>query len=247
MFMEGLCDSSSSPNPFNPLERKSRSAVVFEALREKIQARFWKPGDRIYTEIELAAAFNVSRSTVREALNLLKANNLIYTVPGLGTFVSAAPDPHRGVLFLDALNLRDVLHVMEFRVGYEPYCAALAAERITNDEIQELISCVDRQAAGISSEEKCPEFAEMDVAFHRLIAQATRNALFSHSFDLISEYLLKQQLISASYSERRKKALQYHEQIIQAFEKRDKTQAQLVMYEHVSETKNSISSLLKEK
>ncbi|MDR1621450.1 MAG: FadR family transcriptional regulator [Synergistaceae bacterium] len=232
---------------FNPLERKSRCAVVFEVLREKIKAGFWKPGDRIYTEIELSGAFNVSRSTVREALNLLKANNLIYTVPGLGTFVSDALDPKMGVLFLDALNLRDVLHVMEFRVGYEPYCAALAAERITDREIGELISCVERQAAGISSEEKCPEFAEMDVNFHGVIAQASRNVLFAHSFDLIRESLLKQQIISASYSQRRKKALQYHEQIIQAFEKRDKDQAQLVMYEHVSETKNSISSLLKEK
>jgi GntR family transcriptional repressor for pyruvate dehydrogenase complex len=234
-----------SSSLFNPLERKSRSAAVFEALREKIQTGFWKPGDRIYTEAELAAAFNVGRSTVREALNLLKAGNLIYTVPGLGTFVSDAPDP-RG-FSLDATNLRDVLHVMEFRVGYEPYCAALAAERITRGEIEELISCVERQASGISSEEKCPEFAEMDVNFHGLIARAARNVLFSHSFDLIRESLLKQQIISASYSERRKKALQYHKQIIQAFEKRDKAQAQLVMYEHVSETKSSISSLLKEK
>jgi DNA-binding FadR family transcriptional regulator len=232
---------------FRPLERKSRSTVVFEALREKIQAGFWKPGDRIYTEAELATAFNVSRSTVREALNLLKASNLTYTVPGLGTFVSGASDPDKKVLFLDAMNLRDVLHVMEFRVGYEPYCAALAAERISREEIEELISCVERQASGISSEEKCSEFAEMDVSFHGLIARATRNVLFSHSFDLIRESLLKQQIISASYSERRKKALQYHEQIIQAFEKRDKAQAQLVMYEHVSETRSSISSLLKEK
>jgi GntR family transcriptional repressor for pyruvate dehydrogenase complex len=232
---------------FSPLERKSRSVVVFEALQEKVQSGFWKPGDRIYTEAELSAAFNVSRSTVREALNLLKAKNLIYTVPGLGTFVSDAPDAERKILFLDAMNLRDVLHVMEFRVGYEPYCAALAAERISREEIEELISCIERQASGMSSEGKCPEFAEMDVLFHGLIARATRNVLFSHSFDLIRESLLKQQIISASYSERRKKALQYHKQIIQAFERREKTQAQLVMYEHVSETKGSISSLLKEK
>jgi GntR family transcriptional repressor for pyruvate dehydrogenase complex len=230
---------------FKPLERKSRSSVVFEALREKIRTGFWKPGDRIFTEAELTVAFNVGRSTVREALNRLKANNLTYTVPGLGTFVSDAPE-QKG-FFLDALNLQDVLRVMEFRVAYEPYCAALAAERIAREEVEELIACVERQASGIASEDKCPEFAEMDVSFHGLIARAARNVLFSHSFDLIRESLLKQQIISASYSERRKKALQYHRQIIQAFEKRDKTQAQLVMYEHVSETKSSISSLLKEK
>ncbi|MDR2174716.1 MAG: FadR family transcriptional regulator [Synergistaceae bacterium] len=232
---------------FSPLQWKSRCTVVFEALQEKIQTGFWKPGDRIYTEAQLTEAFNVSRSTVREALNLLKASNLIYTVPGLGTFVSDAPDPEKKGVFLDATNLRDVLHVMEFRVGYEPYCAALAAERITREEIAELSSCVRRQESGISAEEKCAEFADMDVSFHGLIALAARNVLFSHSFDLIRESLRKQQIISASHPERRKKALQYHEQIILAFEKRDKDQAQLVMYEHVSETKNAISALLKEK
>jgi DNA-binding FadR family transcriptional regulator len=184
---------------------------------------------------------------VREALNLLKAGNLLYTVPGLGTFVSDSPDPEKKGFFLDALNLQDVLSVMEFRVAYEPYCAALAAERITRAEIDELIACVERQASGISSEEKCPEFAEMDMTFHGLIAKATRNVLFSHSFDLIREHLLKQQIISASYSARRERALQYHQQIIQSFEKRDEAQAQLVMYEHVAETRNSISPLLKEK
>ncbi|MDR1979499.1 MAG: FCD domain-containing protein [Synergistaceae bacterium] len=232
---------------FNPLERKNRSTVVFEALREKIRAGFWQPGDRIYTEAELGSAFNVSRSTVREALNLLKAGNLIYTVPGLGTFVSDAPDPDRGVLLLDSRNLQDILQVMEFRVGCEPYCAALAAERITREEIEELLSCVRRQEDELSSSEKSSEFAEMDAAFHGVIVRATRNVLFSHSFDWIQEHLLKQQIISASYPERRWKALQYHKQIIQAFEKRDKNQAQRVMYEHVRETKSAISSLLKEK
>jgi DNA-binding FadR family transcriptional regulator len=236
---------------FVPFERKSRSTAVFEELREKILTGFWKPGERIYTEAELVSAFNVSRSTVREALNLLKANNFVYTVPGLGTFVSAqlvAGEP----LYLDPENLRDVLQVMEFRVGYEPYCASLAAERITEEEIETLLSCVRRQEECIVSsargeaKEKLSEFAELDTSFHSLVAQATRNTLFSHSFELIRVHLLKQQVISASYAERLGKALTYHQQIIQAFRERDRRRAEAVMREHVRETRNAISALLKE-
>jgi DNA-binding FadR family transcriptional regulator len=231
---------------FIPLERKSRAAVVFEALRNKIESGFWKHGERIYTEAELAAAFNVSRSTVREALNLLKAGNFVYTVPGMGTFVSDQPTRTTAPLFLDPENIRDVLQVMEFRVAYEPYCASLAARRITEEEIETLISYVQRQEINVSSEKTLAEFAETDMSFHSLIARATRNTLFSHSFELIREHLLKQQVISASYAERRGKALKYHQQLIQAFRERNRKQAERIMREHVRETKNAISALLKE-
>jgi len=230
---------------FKPLERKIRSVVVFEALREKIQAGFWQPGEKIYTETELTVAFNVGRSTVREAINLLKANNLVYVVPGMGTFISTQSHVPKPV-YLDPENIRDVFQVMEFRVGYEPYCASLAAQRISDAEIEELTVCVRRQEVNVLTEENLDEFAETDTTFHNLIAKATRNTLFIHSFEQIREHLLKQQLLSASYAERRGKALQYHRQIIQALKERDCKKAELVMREHVMETKNAITSLLKE-
>jgi GntR family transcriptional repressor for pyruvate dehydrogenase complex len=135
---------------------------------------------------------------------------------------------------------------MEFRVGYEPYCASLAAQRIRPEEIETLLSYIRRQEINVASEEKenLAEFAEMDMSFHCLIAQATRNTLFAHSFELIREHLLKQQVMSASYPERRGKALQYHQQVIQAFKERDRRQAELVMSEHVRETQKAISALL---
>jgi len=231
---------------FKPFERKSRSVVVYEALREKIQAGFWQPEERIYTEAELAEAFNVGRSTVREAINRLKAGNLVYTVPGLGTFVAEQPIHTLDSLLLNPENVQDVLRVMEFRVGYEPYCASLAAARISNEEIEELAICVNRQEADCASNGATTEFAEMDTAFHSIIAKATRNTLFVHSFELIREHFLKQQVLSASYTERRGKALQYHRQIIQAFKERDRRKAEIVMREHVRETKNGITALLKE-
>lgn len=231
---------------FTPLERKSRSRVVFEALKEKIETGFWGAGERIYTEIELAKAFNVGRSTVREALNLLKASNLVYTVPGMGSFVSSEPIPEANLAHLDPKNIRDVIQVMEFRVGYEPYCASLAAKRISEAEIEKLTEYVARQETNVLSEGNLSDFAEMDTAFHGLIAKATRNTLFIHSFDLIREYLLKQQILSASYAQRRGRALQYHRQIIHALREHDRKKAELVMHEHVWETKNAITAIINE-
>ncbi|GHS96869.1 GntR family transcriptional regulator [Synergistales bacterium] len=231
-------------NVFTPLERKSRSVVVFEALKEKILSGFWSPGEQLYTEAELVGAFRVGRSTVREALNLLKANNLVYTVPGMGTFVNDPSYAVKSPPALDPDNLQDVLSVMEFRVAYEPYCAALAAMRITDAEIEKLVSCVESQIVNVSSDKDPAGFAELDMNFHYLLSQATRNALFSHSFELIREHLLRQQVISASYTERRKRAMKYHQQIIKALQERDAKQAELVMSEHVKETQKAISALL---
>ncbi|MCL1875596.1 MAG: FadR family transcriptional regulator [Synergistaceae bacterium] len=231
---------------FTPFERKSRSVVVFEALKEKIETGFWGAGERIYTENELAKAFNVGRSTVREALNLLKACNLVYTVPGMGSFVSSEPVSTSNPAHLDPKNIRDVIQVMEFRVAYEPYCASLAAKRITEAEIKKLTEYVSRQESNVLTEGNLSDFAEMDTAFHGLIANATRNTLFIHSFDLIREHLLKQQILSASYAQRRGRAFQYHNQIIQALKERDRKKAELVMHEHVWETKNAITAILKE-
>jgi GntR family transcriptional repressor for pyruvate dehydrogenase complex len=231
---------------FTPFERKNRSVVVFEALKEKIQTGFWQAGERIYTETELAEAFNVGRSTVREALKLLKARNMVYTVPGMGTFVSSEKVSVSGPAHLDPENIRDVLQVMEFRVAYEPYCASLAALRVSDAGIEKLTDCVSRQEANVLTEGNLSDFAEMDTAFHSLIAWATCNTLFIHSFELIREHLLKQQLLSASYAERRERALQYHRQIIQALRERDRKKAELVMREHVWETKNAITALLNE-
>jgi DNA-binding FadR family transcriptional regulator len=122
---------------------------------------------------------------------------------------------------------------MEFRVGYEPYCASLAALRVSNAEIEKLADCVSRQEANVLSNGNLSDFAELDTAFHSLIAKATRNTLFVHSFELIREHLLKQQVLSASYAQRRARALQYHRQIIQALRERDRRKAELVMHEHV--------------
>ena len=57
-------------------------------LEERILSGDWKPGDRVSSENEIAAKFNVSRVTARQAIEQLVAKNMLYRRPGKGTFVS---------------------------------------------------------------------------------------------------------------------------------------------------------------
>jgi DNA-binding GntR family transcriptional regulator len=61
---------------------------VAGALRADIQRGRWKVGERIPTETELSAQFDVSRNTVRQALDILHSMNLVSRQQGRGTFVA---------------------------------------------------------------------------------------------------------------------------------------------------------------
>ncbi len=59
-----------------------------ELIMKKIENREYKPGDRLPTEQELCEIFNISRTPVRQALNELNYEGILYRRPGLGTFIS---------------------------------------------------------------------------------------------------------------------------------------------------------------
>lgn len=68
--------------------RTKRSENVIEIMQKKIDSGEWKPGEKIPSEPELAAAFGVSRTTIREALQEMSYRGHINRVHGAGSFVS---------------------------------------------------------------------------------------------------------------------------------------------------------------
>lgn len=61
---------------------------VYEDLKRKIENSMLKPEDKLPTNAELAEIYNVSIITIKSSLSMLKEENLIYTISGVGTFVS---------------------------------------------------------------------------------------------------------------------------------------------------------------
>lgn len=141
-----------------------------------------KPGDRLATEPEMAADFGVSRSTVREAIRILRGQGFVQTVRGAkgGHFIVA---PQTDVvaesvgetfgLWFDAGTV-SVGEVDEARNIVEAACVRLAAERRTDEDLAAMAAILDEAD---NLEQPLTAFLELDVRFHRSIAKAARNRL----------------------------------------------------------------------
>ncbi len=227
-----------------PFSKKTWSEIIFEKLKQLIEDGFWKPEDKIYTEAELCEKFNVGRSTVREAINMLKANGLVYAVPGAGTFVS---NRQATIVFassyqLDLNSEKALLDVMEFRLAIEPYSAFLAASRMTDEEIATLIALHHKYGADLKHGPQF--FAETDTELHLHIAQCTQNNLVAQAMSDIKAYLRTQLITSNNVFAHREIAMSYHARLVEAIARRDPEAAERAMREHVGEAFQFMLSII---
>ena len=233
------------PDDFVPFSQKNRKDVIFEKLEELIEAGYWKPGEQILTEAELSQRFNVGRSTVREALKRLRAQGLIHSHPGKGTFVKhpPTPEPERYSSALpEQLTREELLEVMDFRFCVEPFVASLATQHATREEIEELRRLTN--AMKNNPLQSSEQYADTDLQFHTLMAEASRNALFLAAMRTARPHMMKQHLLTSSVPEMRPMGPRYHYQLIEALEERMPRKAEAVMRAHIDETYHYVKKIL---
>lgn len=150
---------------------------LVEALGERIRDGRLAPGDKLPTEAAVMAEFGVSRTVVREAISKLQAGGMVETRHGIGTFVVGAGDgsvfriePHQ------LGTLRDVIAVLELRIGIESEAAGLAAQRRSAANLAAMRAAVDAFAAAV---EEGRDAVAADFQFHSEIARATQNEHFA--------------------------------------------------------------------
>lgn len=161
-------------NPFIKL-----NDAVYERLREQIISLQYEPGTRL-VESQLAEELNVSRSPIKAAFSRLEKENLVTQEPGKSPAV--AP-----------IRYEDCLMLLEARRGIEGQAAYLAAERITDGELEELKRIL--LALKQSDQERDPiRCAGSDARFHYIVMEAARNRYLQEAFapmrGNISRYLL---------------------------------------------------------
>lgn len=163
-----------------PTKNRPVYLQVADELRHRILTGDLLPGERLPIESELAAQFSVSRSSVREALRLLTAQNLTVTRRGVtgGTFVNR-PDPSQvseslmtGLDFLTLTDELSVAELLEARELLEVPAARLASTRRTEKQLESIISRLPA-SPGV---EHSPTF-EPRRDFHVRIVEAANNPL----------------------------------------------------------------------
>jgi DNA-binding FadR family transcriptional regulator len=168
-------------------------ALVAEALILRILGGEYAPGKPLPNEASLLGEFGVSRTCLREALQMLGAKGLVRSRPKLGTFVR---EPHDwNFLDADLLRLRQrvvskpvfLRELFAVRRMVEPETAALAAQNATPAMLAKLQIAVLAMARDHGA--RTVETTEADVSFHRLLLAASGNALLSGLGACIEEAL----------------------------------------------------------
>lgn len=130
-------------------------------------------------EAELAAAYNVSRGVIREALRVLGALGFARTINGRGTVLEPLSPVALSTFLRWALQMQAIsqVEIHEVRVGIEGECAALAAQRITAGEESALTDVIARMKEHFAVPST---HGALDLKLHLVIAAASHNRLLEH-------------------------------------------------------------------
>jgi DNA-binding FadR family transcriptional regulator len=175
----------------------------------------------------------VGRRAVRQALEVLEAEGLLWRRQGKGTFVGQPPDP-TGELAAEIVPATDPLSVMEARLCIEPALAALCAERASEADIERMRALAHRTilAVGADSTEL------WDGALHRLIARSAGNQILLTAFELVDKVRMQPDWQEVRLKARTPDLMQrydgQHSAIIDAIGARDPKRARAAMTEHLS-------------
>ena len=213
--------------------RIKRSEQAANWLYDKIvHERDYEAGSKLPNENDLSAELQVSRTTLREAISCLVAQGILEIRRGKGTFV-ADPLPQNGVDFSSFQNLRSwarAKDLFEMRLIFEPETAAMACQRATDAEIEQICRKADKveeaSAAG-------GDWAGADQELHMAIARASHNEYMRTLYPIINHAVNEIMQITPSQVRMQRIALADNQMIIAFLRQRDAEGAKLAMRLHM--------------
>jgi len=178
-----------------PDSSRTLTRQIADSIRESILSGELAIDDRLPTEDELAERFGVSVPTIREALKRLAAQHLIRSKrgPGGGVFVNRPSFEQVGenmvgmLVLLSSLGSFSLIDIAEFRTDIGRICLNYAVQRRTDDDIQAMQRELARQEDPTIGD---VEFCAADVAFHKAIAAATGNGVYSFFVQVLLQALV---------------------------------------------------------
>ncbi|GAB3795913.1 FadR/GntR family transcriptional regulator [Humibacter antri] len=168
-------------------------AVTDEAIlkiKEMITSGRLAPGDRLPPEKELSESLGLSRSSLREAVKALEVIRVLDVRRGDGTYVTSL-EPR---LLLEALSFvvdlhddRSVIEIFGVRRILEPAAAALAARRMSDDQLDAL----DRLLETTTGDEGVEALVQHDLEFHQVISESCGNDYLAQLIESISSHTVR--------------------------------------------------------
>jgi GntR family transcriptional repressor for pyruvate dehydrogenase complex len=229
----------SNPNAAVPSRELVRDTLTERTLQQLIgwlKKGTFKPGSKLPSQNELVQQLGISRTGVREALQVMAALNLIEIRPGLGCFVKKVATEY--IINADVLAIllekEAILEVIEARKIIEASTAALAAERASEQDfwlMEDKLSGIER---AIEREESVAGIAP---EFHIAVARATHNPVLAKLVISFNGLMAKAgELVEATVEDVaafKRHELTSHRELYKVIRKGEPTRATQAMIEHI--------------
>lgn len=229
-----------------PRPRRQRGLVpeIVDTLAADVRDGRLQTGDKLPTESELMARFEVSRTVVREAISRLQASGLVETRHGIGTFVMAPPEQSNfRVAPEDFATVSDVISLLELRISLESEAASLAAQRRDESHLQNMAAALAAFEASIA---ESSDAVPSDFQFHVEVARATGNRHFADLMTYLGTMIIPRTRLNTASSEPEgllaylRRVHSEHQNIYNAIRLRDAEAARKAMRTHLSNSRERL-------
>jgi GntR family transcriptional repressor for pyruvate dehydrogenase complex len=214
------------------------SEQIAVQIRRYLEEQHLEPGARLGTELELAEEFGVSRPTLREALRLLSASQLIRVDRGRSGGIFVARTPHEGMsrnlsdsiaLMLAAENV-SMHELLDARLSLEVPLAGRAARNGDASVADALEEAVNAAVGHVPGSEP---FNTADTRFHQILAEAAGNKLLLVLTAWILEVLQPSVVAHISSDVDAEEILDQHRAILRAVRRNQGVAAERAMTVHI--------------
>ena len=193
-----------------------REQIVF-SLRESIIRGELKPGTKL-TEPELATRLGISRTPIRESFRQLESEGFLTVIPRKGAVVSN-------------ITRKDIEDFFELKSLLEGYAARVAAEKMTEKDVDKLIQ-INKELADCAENNNYERFFTKNEEFHNYFLTFCGNEKLVEIRDTMVKRFLGFRMAALSMPGRLMESVKQHEQAIKAFKKGDGRLAEAVLVEH---------------
>lgn len=207
-------------------DRYSLRGRVFHRLREDILDGKYRQHDEL-KENTIARELGVSRTPVREALHQLELEGLVSIVPNKGAYVNG-------------ITAEDVRDIYRIRARLEGLCAAMAADRISReqlDQMEEILCLADFH----EKKGHYDQLYSLDNKFHDILYEASGSKMLEHLLKDFHHYVQRVRRTTLSRGERAEKSTQEHRDILASIRDQNPKQADELATLHIMNTISNIS------
>ena len=210
---------------FDIQNHKPLREVVYEELKMQILKGSIIPGTRMM-EVELAEEMGVSRTPIREAIRKLEKEGLVTIEPRRGAYASM-------------ISTEDMVEILEVRQDLEGLAAYFAADRMTDEKMEELREVSNSYNEAVKSG-KMEDMIKYDTRFHHIIVESCRNKILVQMIEQLQELVLRFRYIYYDNFRRAENMPDEHEAIVAAISEGNADKARAAADIHIDRLKELV-------